>query len=154
MLTHTLLAACPGLHHRSGEERPGTCACAALREHELLLPAIAALAAPSRKRSATCAGRVPPGRTERREIPRALAKAKAALAAVGNRKATGQRLDRKGTVAEKGKRAQEPLVGTGHQKFRVACINLGGWRKRIKYVYEWNMWNMLADLFFAAKSTW
>jgi hypothetical protein len=28
----------------------------------------------------------------------------------------------------------------------VACINLGGWRKRIKYVYEWNMWNMPADL--------
>ncbi len=104
---------CLGLHRRSCEERPGTCACAALREHELLVPAIAALAAPSWKRSATCAGREPSGRIEGRERPQALAKAKAALAAVGKAKAMGKTLDRKDGVAEKASLQKNRLSATG-----------------------------------------
>ena len=33
-----------------------------------------------------------------------------------------------------------------HYKMGVACINLGGSRTRIRYVYQWNMCNMPADL--------
>ena len=73
-------------------------------------------------------------------------KGKGCAGGSGQQKGYGAETGSKGYRRGKGKRAQEPLVGTGHQKFRVACINLGGWRKRIKYVYEWNMWNMPADL--------
>ena len=104
---------CLGLHRRSCEERPGTCACAALREHELLVPVIAALAAPSWKRSAACAGREPPGRIEGRERPQALAKAKAALAAVDKATAMGKTLDRKDTFAEKASPHKKRLSDTG-----------------------------------------
>ena len=38
-----------------------------------------------------------------------------------------------------------------HYKFCVAAINLGGWTKRIRYVYEWNMWNMPAWLVLACE---
>ena len=58
----------------------------------------------------------------------------------------GEDTGSKGYIRGKGKPAEEPLVGHGHQKYRVACINLGGLKKRIRYVYEWNMWNMPADL--------
>ena len=135
-----------GLHRRSCEERPGTCACAALREHELLVPVIAALAAPSWKRSATCAGRELSGRIEGRERRQALAKAKGCAGGSGQGNGYGEDAGSQGYIRGKGKPAQEALVGHGHQKYRVACINLGGLKKRIRYVYEWNMWNMLADL--------
>ena len=111
--SHSLQPPCPGLHRRSGEERPGTCACAALREHELLVPVIAALVAPSWKRSATCAGREPLGRIEGMERPQALAKAKAALVAVGKAKAMGKTLDRKDTFAEKASPQKNRLSATG-----------------------------------------
>jgi hypothetical protein len=58
----------------------------------------------------------------------------------------GEDAGSQGYIRGKGKPAQEALVGHGHQKYRVACINLGGLKKRIRYVYEWNMWNMPADL--------
>ena len=104
---------CVGLHRRSCEERPGTCACAALREHELLVPFIAALAAPTWKRSATSAGRELSGRIEGRERRQALAKAKAALAAVDKATAMGKTLDRKDTFAEKASPHKKRLSDTG-----------------------------------------
>ena len=79
-------------------------------------------------------------------------KGKGCAGGSGQQKGYGAETGSKGYRRGKGKRAQEPLVGTGHQKFRVACINLGGWRKRIKYVYEWNMWNMPADLILLLRS--
>jgi hypothetical protein len=75
-----------------------------------------------------------------------IGKGKGCAGGSGQQKGYGAETGSKGYRRGKGKRAQEPLAGTGHQQFRVACISLGGWRKRIKYVYEWNMWNMPADL--------
>ena len=38
-----------------------------------------------------------------------------------------------------------------HYKFNVAAINLGGWKKRIRYVYQWNMWKMPAWIMLACE---
>ena len=74
---------------------------------------IAALAAPSWKRSATCAGRELSGRIEGRERRQAMAKAKAALAAVDKATAMGKTLDRKDTFAEKASPHKKRLSATG-----------------------------------------
>ena len=68
---------------------------------------------PRWKRSATRAGREPRGRTEGRERPQALAKAKAALAAVGKANAMGKTLDRNDTFAEKACPQKNRLSATG-----------------------------------------
>ena len=41
--------------------------------------------------------------------------------------------------------------GERHNKFTVAAINLGGWCQRIRYVYEWTMWNMPAWIILACE---
>jgi len=66
----------------------------------------------------------------------------------GHGKGKGYGADRgyKGCAGGKATLAEEALVGDGHQNIRAACINLGGWRKRIRYVYTWNMWNMPAAI--------
>ena len=73
-------------------------------------------------------------------------KGKGCAGGSGKGKGYGTDTGSKGNSRGKGKPAEEVLVGHGLQKFRVERVNLGGWRKRIKYVYEWNMWNMPADL--------
>ena len=132
--------------HRSDEEKPGTCARAAPREHELMDRATVALAAPGKKRRATCAGRVPPGRRERSEISQAVAKANAVLAAVGKGKATEQTVDRKDAVAAKASLQKKRLSATGTRisEWRASTWVVGA--SASATFYEWNMWNMPADL--------
>jgi hypothetical protein len=78
--------------------------------------------------------------------PKAKAKAKVSLAAGAKAKGYGAGSGSRGCVGGKGALGEDAPVGNRHYKMRVARINLGGWRKRIRYAYEWNMWNMPADL--------
>ena len=48
-------------------------------------------------------------------------------------------------------RAQHSTDEERHYKFCVAAVNLGGWTKRIRFVYEWNMWNMPAWIVLACE---
>ena len=59
----------------------------------------------------------------------------------------------KGCAGGKGSAEEEAgaYVRERHYKFTVVAINLGGWRKRTRYVYEWNMWNMPAWIILACE---
>ena len=59
----------------------------------------------------------------------------------------------KGCVGGKGSSEEEAgaYARAQHYKCTVAAINLGGWRKRTRYVYEWNTWNMPAWIMLACE---